>query len=289
MRVASAQQPWERSFDRARAAFKNESPVVSLVLFQALADAYRMAEYCHDRLLNIKRRPLPASSFEEWEHFLRALYNDTWKVYLKYSRRVRLEDAQTKLEELRDAASDALLKLQDVNPDRPTSKALRDALNELRRLVNVLEDAKEELGRVQRIREVDDMPAGFAAGETANVPLVGSIAAGVPILAQEFIEDTYSLPRQLVGDGNLFLLNVVGDSMIGAAITDGDWVVVRQQRMAENGEIVAALIEDEATVKTLRFADDGHVLLAPQNSDYSVIPGDGATILGKVVAVLRRL
>ena len=287
--MSSAQQPWERSFDRARDAFKHESPAVSFVLFQALADAYRMADYCHDRLLNIKRKPLPKTSFEEWEYFLEALYNDTWKVYLKYSRRVRLENAQTKLEELRDAASDALLKLQDVNPDRPMSKALRDALKQLRRLVNVLEDAKEELGQVQRIREVDDIPAGFSAGETAYVPLVGSIAAGVPILAEELIEDTYALPRQIVGDGSLFLLNVVGDSMIGAAITDGDWVVVREQRVAESGEIVAALIENDVTVKTFRLSDDGHILLVPQNPAYHVIPGDEATILGKVVAVLRRL
>jgi SOS regulatory protein LexA len=232
---------------------------------------------------------LPGASLEEWHFFLKTLYNDTWKVYLKYTSRVRLEDAQTKLEELRDAASDALLKLGDVNPERPTSKALRDALKELRHLVNVLEAAKDELGQVQGIRAVDDMPAGFTAGEAAYVPLVGTIAAGTPILAVERIEDTYALPRQLVGAGSLFLLKVRGDSMIGAAITDGDWVVVREQRKAEIGEIVAALIEDEVTVKTFRFSDDGHILLVPQNEAYPVISGDQATILGKVVAVLRRL
>lgn len=287
--MSSSERPWERSFDRARAAFKRESPVVSFVLFQALAEAYREADYYHDRLLNIREEPLSATSFEEWHFFLRTLYNDTGKVYLKYSSRVRLEDAQATLAELRDAARDAHLKLGDVNSERPTSKALRDALKEFLRLVNVLEDAKEELGRVHGVREIDDIPAGFAAGEAAYVPLVGTIAAGTPILADEFIEDTYALPRQLVGGGSLFLLNVVGDSMVGAAITDGDWVVIREQRVAENGEIVAALIEDEVTVKTLRFSDDGRILLVPQNPAYSVIPGDGATILGKVVAVLRRL
>ena len=287
--MSSAQQPWEKSLGRARIAFKHESPTVSLVLFQALADAYRMADYCHDRLLNIKREPLSDTSIQEWDRFLGTLYKDTSKVYLKYSDLVRLANAQTTFEELRDAASDALFKFQDITPGRPANRALRDALKELRRLVKVLGDAKEELGQAQGIREVDNIPAGFAAGETAYVPLVGSIAAGEPILAEESIEGTYALPRQLVGEGSLFLLNVVGDSMIEAAITDGDWVVVREQRVAESGEIVAALIEDEVTVKTFRLSDDGHILLVPQNPAYQVIPGDEATILGKVVAVLRRL
>jgi SOS regulatory protein LexA len=287
--VSSAQEPWERSLDRARAAFEHESPTISFVLFQALVDAYGKAEYCHDRLLDIGLQPLPRATFESWERFLGTLYNDAWKVYPERTSLVRLENAQSKFENLRDAAMEALLKLQVMNPDRPTVKARRDVLIELRRLVMVLGDAKKKLGQAQRIREVDDIPVGFAAGETAYVPLVGSIAAGEPILAEESIEDTYALPRQLVGEGSLFLLNVVGDSMIDAAITDGDWVVVREQRVAETGEIVAALIENEVTVKTFRLSDDGHISLAPRNPAYHVIPGDDATILGKVVAVLRRL
>ena len=128
--------------------------------------------------------------------------------------------------------------------------------------------------------------------EAAYVPLVGRIAAGTPVLAEEAIEDIFPLPKQIVGDGTLFLLKVVGDSMINAAIADGDWVVVRKQEDAENGEIVAALIEGiegEATVKTLRRASDGHIWLMPHNPAYDPIPGDDATILGRVVAVLRRV
>jgi repressor LexA len=126
------------------------------------------------------------------------------------------------------------------------------------------------------------------------VPLIGRIAAGGPILAEETIEDVFPLPKQIVGDGTLFLLKVVGDSMINAAIADGDWVVVRQQEDAENGEIVAAQLEGaqdqaEATVKTLRRAGDGHIWLMPHNPAYDPIPGDNATILGRVVAVLRRV
>jgi repressor LexA len=123
------------------------------------------------------------------------------------------------------------------------------------------------------------------------VPLVGRIAAGGPILAEQSVEDAFSLPRQLVGEGTLFVLKVVGDSMINAAIADGDWVVVRQQPDAENGDIVAATIdgaEVEGTVKTLKRAD-GHVWLMPHNPAYVPILGDDATIVGKVVAVLRRV
>ncbi len=122
----------------------------------------------------------------------------------------------------------------------------------------------------------------------AYVPLVGRIAAGGPILAEESIDEIFPLPRELVGEGTLFLLAVQGDSMVEAAICDGDWVVVRQQPDAESGDIVAALIDNEATVKTLRKRD-GHVTLMPQNPAFDPIPGDNATILGRVVAVLRRM
>lgn len=146
--------------------------------------------------------------------------------------------------------------------------------------------------------EIPADPAGSAAGpddDTADtrptptyVPVVGRIAAGGPILAEQSVEEVFPLPRQLVGDGTLFLLTVAGDSMVDAAISDGDWVVVRQQPVADNGDIVAAMIDGDATVKTFRRRD-GHVWLLPQNPAYSPIAGDEATILGRVVAVLRRL
>jgi SOS regulatory protein LexA len=122
----------------------------------------------------------------------------------------------------------------------------------------------------------------------AYVPLVGRIAAGGPILAEEAVEDIFTLPRQLVGEGTHFLLKVSGDSMIEVAIADGDWVVVRQQPVAENGDIVAAMIEGEATVKTFK-RKDGHVWLLPQNQAYEPIAGDDASVLGRVVAVLRKI
>jgi repressor LexA len=122
----------------------------------------------------------------------------------------------------------------------------------------------------------------------AYVPVLGRIAAGGPILAEQAVEDVFPLPREIVGEGTLFLLAVKGDSMLDAAICDGDWVVVRQQATANNGEIVAAMLDGEATVKTYRFRDN-HVWLMPHNPAFEPIPGDDATILGKVVAVLRRI
>ena len=145
--------------------------------------------------------------------------------------------------------------------------------------------------------ELTAEPAGGAldipSQEAAYVPLVGRIAAGSPVIAEQRVEDVFPLPKQLVGEGEHFLLKVSGDSMINAAITDGDWVVVRSQPDAENGEIVAAMVEGEgpegeATVKTFKKSD-GHVWLMPHNPVYAPILGDDATILGKVVAVLRRV
>jgi repressor LexA len=134
----------------------------------------------------------------------------------------------------------------------------------------------------------DETGINDAAPHAVNIPMVGRIAAGGPILAEQAIEDVFPLPKDLVGEGTLFLLRVVGDSMIDAAITDGDWVVIRQQPVADNGDIVAAMIDGEATVKTFR-RKDGHVLLMPHNAAYQPIPGDDAVILGKVVTVLRKL
>ncbi|WP_372456828.1 transcriptional repressor LexA [Cellulomonas xiejunii] len=133
-----------------------------------------------------------------------------------------------------------------------------------------------------------DTPERDNAPAPSYVPVVGRIAAGGPILAEQVVEDVFPLPRQLVGEGELFLLKVAGDSMIDAAICDGDWVVVRRQPVAENGEIVAAMIDGEATVKTFKRTD-GHVWLLPHNPAYAPIDGDGATVLGRVVSVLRSL
>ncbi|MBV0895211.1 transcriptional repressor LexA [Microbacterium sp. NC79] len=154
---------------------------------------------------------------------------------------------------------------------------------------------RRDPGKTRAMEVLIDLP-GIAAenpadaapsvGDAALVPLVGQIAAGVPITAEQQVEEIFPLPRQLVGKGELFMLKVNGESMIDAAICDGDWVVVRVQSDAENGDIVAAMLNDEATVKVLRRRD-GHTWLLPRNSAFEPILGDQATILGKIVAVLR--
>jgi repressor LexA len=167
------------------------------------------------------------------------------------------------------------------DPNRP--RALEVFLPEVmaaRRSLSGVSDAGES--------SYDETGVGDARPEAAYVPVVGRIAAGGPILAEETLDDVFPLPKQLVGDGTLFLLEVRGDSMVEAAICDGDYVVVRQEQTAENGEIVAALIDGEATVKTFQ-RKDGHVWLLPHNSAYDPIDGTHATILGKVTAVLRRI
>ncbi|MBB3156502.1 repressor LexA [Microbacterium proteolyticum] len=154
---------------------------------------------------------------------------------------------------------------------------------------------RRDPGKTRAMEVLIDLPGTAAenpadtapsVGDAALVPLVGRIAAGVPITADQQVEEIFPLPRQLVGKGELFMLKVSGESMIDAAICDGDWVVVRSQATAENGEIVAAMLDGEATVKTFRRRD-GHTWLLPRNSAFEPILGDEAVVLGRIVAVLR--
>ena len=137
-------------------------------------------------------------------------------------------------------------------------------------------------------RVTTDVAGSDALPEPTFVPVLGRIAAGGPILAEEAVEDVFPLPRELVGEGSLFLLKVVGESMIDAAICDGDWVVIRQQNVADNGDIVAAMIDGEATVKTFKRTR-GQVWLMPHNPAFDPIPGNDAAVLGKVVTVIRKI
>ncbi|MDT8914726.1 transcriptional repressor LexA [Amycolatopsis sp. PS_44_ISF1] len=133
---------------------------------------------------------------------------------------------------------------------------------------------------------LDGSAAREQSGDSVPVPVVGHIAAGTPISAEEHVDDVLTLPRGLTGRGTVFGLRVRGDSMVDAAICDGDIVVVRQQSEAHSGQIVAAMIDEEATVKVYRRRG-GHVYLEPRNPAYDVIDGDRAVVLGTVVSVLR--
>jgi repressor LexA len=158
------------------------------------------------------------------------------------------------------------------------------------RAIELVEDSNEEEGNTATILPFTgpNPEESAAVIESRDVPLVGRIAAGAPITAEQHVDDVMRLPERLTGTGNLFMLEVHGDSMIDAAICDGDFVVVREQRTAVNGDIVAALLDDEATVKTYRN-DHGHLWLIPHNPAYSPIDGTHASIMGKVVTVLRKL
>lgn len=163
----------------------------------------------------------------------------------------------------------------------------------LPRALDLTQRARDELGiagstppssSVVRI----EVPISHVEEEGTPIPLVGRIAAGAPITAEQHVEDVFHLPTSMTGHGDLFMLEVSGDSMVDAGIFDGDYVVIRSQNEARNGEYVAAMIDGEATVKELSVTG-GHVWLLPHNRDYSPIPGDEATILGKVVTVIRSL
>ena len=156
------------------------------------------------------------------------------------------------------------------------------------RAIELVQDQPEPIAGTARIVPFPDTQTDEAIMQSRDVPLVGRIAAGQPILAEQHVDDVMRLPERLTGSGELFMLEVHGDSMVDAAICDGDFVVVRRQQEAENGDIVAALLDDGATVKTFR-REDSHVWLIPHNPAYSPIDGTHAVIMGKVVTVLRKV
>jgi repressor LexA len=177
------------------------------------------------------------------------------------------------------------------NTGLSSTSSVSHQLNQLERAGYIKRHANtaRTLEILKRLTPEPDAPPVLPSFDSVRmVPLVGRIAAGVPITADQQVDDMVALPDQLVGSGDLFMLKVVGDSMVDAAICDGDFVVVRQQKTADNGDIVAALLDDEATVKVFKQRD-GHTWLLPQNTAYEPILGDHATILGKVVTVLRSI
>lgn len=165
---------------------------------------------------------------------------------------------------------------RDANRPRALEVFLPESMVSRRAISSAAESTYDETGLG------DTMPAA------SYVPVLGRIAAGAPILAEESVEDVFPLPKQLVGDGQLFLLEVRGESMIDAAICDGDYVVIRQAQTAENGQMVAAMIDGEATVKTFQ-RKGGQVWLLPHNDAFEPIDGTHASILGIVTAVLRKV
>jgi repressor LexA len=206
------------------------------------------------------------------------------------------------LTEIQEQILDAILEYRQEKGYNPTMREVGEKvglsstssvsyqLSQLRELGYL---AKADAGQraMDVLKNAEGAQADLARPLPSNalsIPVVGRIAAGGPILAEQNVENHLTLPRELVGSGDLFILKVSGDSMIDAAICDGDWVVVRSQQTADNGDIVAALLEDEATVKVFK-QNNGQTWLMPRNSNYDPIDGTHAVIMGKVVSVLRAL
>jgi SOS regulatory protein LexA len=282
---------WGTSLQNARAAFGRKDPRAAPLLYKAFDDAARMARQCYDEFLRLSPNPVPADISKDWNMFLTRITDSMWDVFLEDTDLVKDDsgdDLQSTFETIRDAALTALLALKYATREGAAWQDQQIAAENLRKLITHLRQARSSLERQSGVREVAEAPQVIDLPEVVQVPRLGRIAAGVPIIAVESYEDFFPLPRQLVGEGTLFILEVKGESMIDAGILDRDWVVIRQQPTAENGEIVVARIEEEVTVKTFKRSG-GRVWLAPRNKAFEEIPGDNATILGKVVAVLRRV
>lgn len=208
-----------------------------------------------------------------------------------------------KLTARQQAVLEAIVKLQETHDRPPTIREIGEAvgLNSTSSVAYQIDQLKAlgyltQQDNVSRGIAISEEGAEATGTQTSNVvtgnfksyPLLGKIAAGIPLLAQENIDDHIALPESLVGKGDIFLLRVQGESMIDAAIMDGDIIAVRQQATAENNDMVAALVDDSATVKVFKQAD-GHTWLMPRNSAFAPILGDHAQIMGKVTAVLRSI
>lgn len=142
--------------------------------------------------------------------------------------------------------------------------------------------------RAMGVLQPSDISHTNSDKDVRHLPVIGRVAAGIPILAEENVEDVLPLPSMLLSDGELFILKVCGDSMIQAGIFDGDYIVVKRQLHASNGEIVVAMVEDEATVKRY-YKEDGHFRLQPENDTMEPIIVDEVQVIGKVVSLFRRI
>lgn len=202
---------------------------------------------------------------------------------------------------------DAIRSLRSANDMPPTLREIAEAVG-----LKSVASAKYQIDQLKNmgyLAQIDNVSRGISLADQSDrqqaidesnvennvtvgafrkIPLVGQIAAGVPITAEQNIDEWLTLPESLVGKGDVFLLKVKGDSMIDAAICEGDYIAVRQQQTADNGDIVAAELDGEATVKVFKQRD-GHTWLLPQNSAYEPILGDNAKVMGKVTAVFRSL
>lgn len=296
---------WEADLSHANAELESASPDAGSALVHAMNSAFRMADMCQRAIARDLHWQENSATPADWQNFLERVSNDAeflYPMHLSLLEKGGGSNLQTRFEKIAEAALDAQIQMGLMT--RPSSAVQKRAVMHLRNLMKHLQAASAMLDRSPE-GEVTDLPTadnGKDGGEgeegeeippppeAALVPLVGRIAAGNPDIAEETVEDIFPLPRQVVGDGDLFLLRVHGQSMAGAGILEGDWVAIRQQPVAENGEIVVAMIDGDATVKKYKKSA-GQVWLLAQNPDYDYdeIPSERAMIVGKVVAVFRKV
>lgn len=285
---------WKESLEGARSALQAGDAAAGAKVHLALTDATRMAELCHNRLFRMPPGQIPTLTLKEWKAFLEALYKHA-RIYLKHFELIspRNEgDIQLTLVAVRNAARDASYGLKYMDSGPSEAEGREAAVEKLDDLVVVLEEASVKLQPLSGIATVGETSMGADTEEVVWVPRVGRISAGLPNLAQQAVEGYYPLPRRLVGRGEHYLVEVSGDSMIDAGISQGDLLVVRVQPHAENGEIVVAMaegeeaVEGDTSVKEFRV-EDGHAWLVPHNEAYTRTLADQATIFGKVVTVLH--
>lgn len=288
---------WEGDRRDAHTKIQSVSPEATSALAKALDSAFKMADLCQKAIARG-----PAAWQEEsapppsWVNFLEALSNDAeffYPEHLSVLPKDLRESLLTRFNNIAVAALEAQTRITTM--PRPTPEASKKAVVNLRNLMKHLRAAERILAPLPE-GEVTNLPGPgtrekpeiAALPEAARVPLVGRIAAGTPNIAEQAVEDIFPLPRQVVGFGDLFVVQVYSHSMTGAGIMEGDWVVIRQQQDATNGDIVVAWVDGGATIKKYQISE-GKVTLIAQNPIYDDIPGNRAIIMGKVVAVFRKL
>lgn len=275
-----AEQPqeafaWERSLDNALSAFtRGDSLVAVRALLRALDGSAAMADLCQQDIIRLSPGVIPPKMLQTWYYFLTKL-RDSMRGPLADNAEVAAPDDSGKLErifdDIKESALAALMALKYMDAKGAPEEGRIGAVEKLEKLRTVLQAGKIEVGQVSRGDEETGNSMNIDAADVVLVRTVGRIAAGQPIPAIEYQEDSPPLPRNLTGEDPLFLIKVDDDSMMNIGILEGDFAVIRRQSSAEDGEIVAVTLNNRVTVRTLRH------------------PGDGAVVLGKLVAILHRI
>ncbi len=292
-----AEQPeqafvWERSLDSALSAFAGGDARVAVhALLGALDGCAAMADLCQQDIIRLSPGLIPPKMLQTWYDFLTKL-RDSMRSTFTDNADVAAPDDSGKLErifdDINESALAALMALKYMDAKGAPEEGRIRAVEKLEKLRTVLQAGRIEMGQISTGDETAEISSEIDPAEVAHVRAVGRIAAGQPIPAIEYQEDSPLLPRRLAGEDPLFLVRIDDDSMADVGILDGDFAVIRRQSSAKDGEVIAASLDNRVTVKTFKRSGD-HVWLVAENPAHTDILADGAIILGKLVAILRRI